>query len=82
MSVLKIERRFREVINTINPQANSLMFQDMPPAVKILADWGRAACKKIDELQAELEGRDQMIKALAGDIVLLQAKLEDKETEK
>lgn len=38
---------FRKVIATIDPQANSLMSKDMPPAVKILADWGRKACDKL-----------------------------------
>lgn len=46
---------FREVITMFDPQANSLMSKDMPPSVKILADWGRKACNEIDTLRAELD---------------------------
>ncbi len=50
---------FREVINTADPIANSLMSKDMPPAVKILADWGRKACNEIDS-------KNKIIDDLAG----------------
>lgn len=43
---------FRNVIAMVDPQANSLMSKDMPPSLKILADWSRKAC---DELTAANE---------------------------
>lgn len=43
---------FRKVIAMVDSQANSLMSKDMPPTLKILADWSRKAC---DELATEIE---------------------------
>ena len=45
---------FRKVIAMIDPQANSVMSKDMPPTLKILADWSRKACDEIDTLKAAL----------------------------
>jgi len=53
---------FRKVINLADPKANSLMSKDNPPAVKILADWGRNACDKYEQLQAENERLKEALK--------------------
>ncbi len=45
---------FTKVIAMVDPQANSLMSKDMPPAAKILADWSRKACDEIEQLQSQL----------------------------
>ena len=58
----KFTESFRKVIDTIDPQANSLMSKDDPPVVKILADWGRNACDKIEQLHTE---NDRLKEALA-----------------
>lgn len=55
---------FRAVIAMIDPQANSLMSKDMPPTVKLLADWSRKACDELDSIQAELAQANEEIKRL------------------
>jgi len=45
----KLQDAFRRVIAKIDPIANSPM-TDENMEIKMLADWGRKACDKIDEL--------------------------------
>jgi len=45
---------FKKAINIADPRANSSIGKD-DPMVKILADWGRTACDKMDKLQSENE---------------------------
>ena len=46
----KLQDAFRRVIAKIDPIANSPM-TDENMEIKMLADWGRKACDKIDELE-------------------------------
>lgn len=48
MEELTLAQAFREAIDMVDPQANSLMSKDNPPSVKILADWGRKACDELE----------------------------------
>ncbi len=60
---------FRKVITMIDPQANSSMSKDMPPPVKIFADWGRKACDELEQLQADLATAEERIKKMSkGDL--------------
>ncbi len=45
---------FRKTINIYDPQANSSMTRNNT-SIKVLADWSRKACDKLEQLHAELE---------------------------
>ncbi len=68
---------FRKVITMLDPQANSLMSKDMPPTVKILADWGRKACDEVEQLQAKLAKAKAENEHLCDTVDAAQQELED-----